>query len=65
MTDDTKQPRRLPADVARCEGYMAGGKLRDECKDCLRRTDRSHDGMSWWLVPPKLSDSRCELRLDP
>lgn len=42
----------LPADVARCQGVeLDNGDWRADCRDCLRRTDRSNFPQQAWIAP--------------
>lgn len=42
----------LPADVARCQGVeLDNGDWRADCRDCLRRTDRSVFPIAQWVAP--------------
>ncbi len=58
--------RPLPADVARCSGFVADdGSLREGCDDCLRRTDRSYLPLVAWMAPPPIVVFECEARMAP
>lgn len=51
----------LPADVARCDGLP----MRSECRDCLRRTDRTpSEERVWFATSPALVDGKCPMRLE-
>jgi hypothetical protein len=61
-----RQVRRLPADVARCAGYLAEAELREGCEDCLRRTSGHTPGnRTLWMSPPPLVVFECEARIAP
>jgi hypothetical protein len=55
---------RLPADVARCAGYLADGELREGCADCRRRTDAPHERQVH-MMPPALVAFECHARIAP
>jgi hypothetical protein len=58
--------RTLPADVARCPGYMADGEWRDGCEDCLRRTSPPADpDLVLMMQPPPIIVGECEARIAP
>lgn len=59
-------PKKLPADVARCAGYMADGEWREGCEDCLRRTSPPPDpDRVRMMAPSALIVFECEARIPP
>ena len=58
---------RLPADVARCDGYLTQeGDWREGCEDCLRRTSPPVDpARVWRMVAPAIVVFECEARIAP
>ena len=50
----------LADDCVRCDGLP----MRVECRDCLRRTDRTPDWRVVWMPPPDLVDGKCPMRLE-
>lgn len=59
--------RRIPADVARCDGVPSDeGDWREGCEDCLRRTSPPVDPERVWrLQPPAIVVFECEARIAP
>ena len=58
--------RKLPADVARCNGYSADGEWREGCEDCQRRTSPPADPERVrMMAPPPLVVFECEARIAP
>jgi hypothetical protein len=56
--------RRLPADVARCSGYLTADGWREGCEDCLRRTSPPvNPDRVVMMAPPPVIVRECEYRM--
>ena len=53
--------RTLPNDVARCESKLDVFDFVEQCRHCLRYTQRETDSprQSWMVWPPEFVDGKC------